>query len=173
MCLILFAWRQHAEYPLALIANRDEYYARPTRDAHWWDEAKVFGGRDLQAGGTWLGIGKSGRFAAVTNVREPGGMKAGKKSRGALTQNFLLGEIRAEAYLEALTPETEHGETIRLASIANLAVNLADDAFGENRREATANAISRHLDYDEESFLLLMGEIYELRDDVQAFLSRL
>lgn len=104
MCLILFAHRQHTNYPLVLIANRDEYYARPTRAAHWWDEAAVFAGRDLEAGGTWLGIGRNGRFAAVTNVREPGGMKAGKKSRGALTRDFLAGDSPAEDYLEALVP---------------------------------------------------------------------
>ena len=105
MCLLLFAWRQHENFPLVLIANRDEYYARPTRDAHWWDNCPVFGGRDLEAGGSWLGISREGRFAAVTNVREPGGMKAGKISRGALTQEFLVGDSPAETYLAALTPK--------------------------------------------------------------------
>ena len=107
MCLILFAWRQREDYPLVLIANRDEYYARPTRHAHWWDEAAVFAGRDLEAGGTWLGIGRNGRLAAVTNVREPGGMKADKKSRGELTRNFLVGTASAAAYLEALQPQDQ------------------------------------------------------------------
>ena len=104
VCLILFAYQRHADYPLVLIANRDEYYARPTHDAHWWDETPVFAGRDLEAGGTWLGISRRGRFAAVTNVREAGGMKPGKKSRGALTHNFLAGETPARAYLETLMP---------------------------------------------------------------------
>ncbi len=105
MCLILFAYRQHRDYPLILIANRDEYYARPTHNAHWWDETPVFAGRDLEAGGTWLGINRRGRLAAVTNVREPGGMKPGKKSRGALTQSFLSGDATPEAYLQGLTPD--------------------------------------------------------------------
>jgi uncharacterized protein with NRDE domain len=104
MCLILFAYRQHADYPLLLIANRDEFYARPTRDAHWWDETPVFAGRDLEAGGTWLGINRNGRFAAVTNVREAGGMSAGKKSRGALTSDFLSATVSAPDYLQALAP---------------------------------------------------------------------
>ena len=103
MCLILFAYRQHADYPLILIANRDEYYARPTRNAHWWDDKPMLAGRDLEAGGTWLGISREGRFAAVTNVREPGGMKPGKKSRGELTVDFLAGATPAEAYLQELT----------------------------------------------------------------------
>jgi len=102
MCLILFAYRQHADYPLLLIANRDEYYARSTQDAHWWDDAPVFAGRDLEAGGTWLGITRRGRFAAVTNVREAGGMQSGKKSRGELTQNFLAGDATPRLYLEQL-----------------------------------------------------------------------
>lgn len=102
MCLILFAYRQHADYPLIVIANRDEYYARPTRDAHWWEDADIFAGRDLEAGGTWLGVNHRGHFAAVTNVREPGGMKPGKQSRGALTSDYLAGTASAEDYLQQL-----------------------------------------------------------------------
>jgi uncharacterized protein with NRDE domain len=102
MCLILFAYRQHVDYPFIVIANRDEYYARPTRDAHWWDDADIFAGRDLEAGGTWLGINHHGRFAAVTNVREPGGMSPGKKSRGELTRGYLTASQPAEEYLHQL-----------------------------------------------------------------------
>jgi len=102
MCLILFAYRQHPDYPLIVIANRDEYYARPTRDAHWWEDADIFAGRDLEAGGTWLGVNRRGKFAAVTNVREAGGMKSGKKSRGALTSDYLCAVDEAEDYLRQL-----------------------------------------------------------------------
>ena len=102
MCLILFAWRKHADYPLIVIANRDEFYARPTRDAHWWDDADILAGRDLEAGGTWLGLNRRGHFAAVTNVREPGGMTPGRKTRGDLTRNYLAGSDGAEAYLQRL-----------------------------------------------------------------------
>lgn len=103
MCLILFAWRKHADYPLIVIANRDEFYARPTRDAHWWEDADILAGRDLEAGGTWLGLNRSGHFAAVTNVREPGGMKPGKKTRGDLTRDYLAGSESAEDYLQRLS----------------------------------------------------------------------
>lgn len=102
MCLILFAYRQHPDYPLILIANRDEYYARPTRDAHWWDETDILAGRDLEAGGTWLGVNRRGNFAAVTNVREAGGMKPGKRSRGELTRAFLEGNLETRDYLAQL-----------------------------------------------------------------------
>ncbi len=103
MCLILFAYRQHVDYPFIVIANRDEYYARPTRDAHWWDDADIFAGRDLEAGGTWLGVNQHGRFAAVTNVREPGGMSPGKISRGELTRNYLSTNQPTEEYLQQLS----------------------------------------------------------------------
>ena len=104
MCLILFAWQQHADYPLIAIANRDEYYARASRDAHWWEDADIFAGRDLEAGGTWLGVNRRGHFAAVTNVREPGGMQPGSRTRGELTRNFLAGSDDAETYLQKLAP---------------------------------------------------------------------
>ena len=107
MCLILFAYRQRDDYPLIVIANRDEYYARPTRDAHWWEDAPVLAGRDLEAGGTWLGIARSGRFAAVTNVREPGGMRAGRRSRGELTRAYLQGSDSAEDYLAELAARAQ------------------------------------------------------------------
>lgn len=98
MCLIVVGWRAHPDYPLVVAANRDEFYARPTSlAARWPDAPKVFGGIDLEAGGTWLGIAESGHFAAVTNVREPG-MEKGTRSRGELPRNFLLSDRRAIDY---------------------------------------------------------------------------
>jgi len=73
MCLILFAYRTHPGYRLILAANRDEFFARPTEAlAFWSDEPGILAGRDLQAGGTWFGLSGDGRFAAVTNFRDPG-----------------------------------------------------------------------------------------------------
>jgi uncharacterized protein with NRDE domain len=102
MCLILFAWQQHPDYPLIAIANRDEYYARPSRDAQWWEDSDIFAGRDLEAGGTWLGVNRRGHFAAVTNVREPGSIQPGRRTRGDLTRNYLAGSDDAETYLARL-----------------------------------------------------------------------
>lgn len=91
MCLIVVGWRVHPDFPLVVAANRDEFHARPTAVANFWANApEVIAGRDLEAGGTWLGITRSGRFAAVTNVREPRAAK-GIHSRGRLTQAFLEG----------------------------------------------------------------------------------
>ena len=72
MCLVVFAWQVHADYPLVLAANRDEYFKRPAAPAHWWTDApELLAGRDLEAGGTWMGLSRSGRLAALTNYRDP------------------------------------------------------------------------------------------------------
>ncbi len=108
MCLILFALQQHPDYPLIAIANRDEYYARPTRTAHWWqDSAGIFAGRDLQAQGTWLGVNKNGRFAAVTNVREPGASAPASLSRGNLPREFLAGDELPESFLTRIEADAD------------------------------------------------------------------
>jgi uncharacterized protein with NRDE domain len=89
MCLILVAWRVHPRFPCVLAANRDEYFGRPTAEADWWPGGEVLAGRDLQAGGTWLGLTRSGRFAALTNFRDPAANAPDAPSRGALVSDFL------------------------------------------------------------------------------------
>lgn len=91
MCLMAVALEAHPDWPLVVAANRDEYEARPTAGAHWWhDLPGVWAGRDLHAGGTWLGLRRDGRFAALTNVREPQRPPPpGARSRGALTAGWL------------------------------------------------------------------------------------
>ncbi len=131
MCLILFAYRQHTDYPLILIANRDEYYARPSRDAHWWDDADIFAGRDLEAGGTWLGLNHKGAIAAVTNVREAGGRSPGMKTRGDLTREYLAGDNPAEHYLGNLVPHDRDYAGFNL-----LLGNLKELWFYSNRGQA-------------------------------------
>ena len=89
MCLITFAWKTHPAYPLILVANRDEFHASPSLPARpWEDDPDIIGGRDLQANGSWLAIGKTGRFATVTNFRE-GVSDPCELSRGSLVQDFL------------------------------------------------------------------------------------
>jgi uncharacterized protein with NRDE domain len=92
MCLILFAWQTHPRYPLVVAANRDEFHNRPTAAAQFWKESpQLLAGRDLQAGGTWLGITRQGRFAAITNYREPQAENPPpEQSRGHLVRDFLL-----------------------------------------------------------------------------------
>jgi uncharacterized protein with NRDE domain len=90
MCLVLVAWRGSENYPCVIAANRDELYTRPTAPAQWWDtQPPILAGRDLEAGGTWLGITRTGRFAALTNFRDPEQRRLDAPSRGALVTTIL------------------------------------------------------------------------------------
>jgi uncharacterized protein with NRDE domain len=105
MCLILFAWKMNETYPLILAANRDEFTERPSAPAAFWDDAPdILAGRDLKAGGTWLGITRGGRLAAVTNYRDPASLKTEAPSRGHLVSDYLRGRERPEEYLRQLAP---------------------------------------------------------------------
>ena len=106
MCLIYIAWRRHPRHRLVVAANRDEFHARPALPAHWWDDAPgVLAGRDLEAGGTWLGVTSGGRFAAITNYQGPSVRLANARSRGALVSEFLAGDASAPQYLDRVTQE--------------------------------------------------------------------
>ena len=98
MCLI--AWNWQPGQGLLLLANRDEFFARPTQPLHRWPDAPVLAGKDLQGGGTWLGLGRGGRLAALTNVRDPRQFRADAPTRGALVADFLRGDMSAQTYLE-------------------------------------------------------------------------
>ncbi|WNJ19372.1 NRDE family protein [Pontibacter sp. G13] len=98
--MILFAKDVHPDYPLILAANRDEFYARPTARLDWWkDHPEVLAGRDLKAGGTWMGLSRSGRFSALTNFRDPSNIKEDAPSRGDLVSDFLKGHQSPAEYL--------------------------------------------------------------------------
>jgi uncharacterized protein with NRDE domain len=103
MCLIAIAWRAHRRFPLALIANRDEFHARPAAAAGFDPEAAdVYGGRDLAQGGSWLQVSICGRLAAVTNVRVGPAPQPAPRSRGWLVRDFVRGNDAAAEYAAAL-----------------------------------------------------------------------
>ncbi len=103
MCLLAFALDAHPRYHLVLMANRDEFYARPTTPAGWWGDAPtVLAGRDDKAGGTWMGVTRAGRWAALTNVRDPARERTGTPSRGTLVADYLRGDDAPAAYLGAI-----------------------------------------------------------------------
>lgn len=105
MCLIAFAWDPGGELPLLLLANRDEFYARPSAAADWWPgPAGVWAGRDLQAGGTWLGLTRTGRFAALTNFRNGVPQRPQARSRGELVADFLNSQVSPAEYTRQLMP---------------------------------------------------------------------
>lgn len=105
MCLVLIAFRSHSQFPLVVAANRDEFHARPTAPAEFWDG--ILAGRDLQSGGTWLGVTSGGRFAAVTNFHEPRPKREDDRSRGALVVDFLRSEATPIDYLQQLAPQKD------------------------------------------------------------------
>lgn len=122
MCLINFQFQNHPKYKLVVAANRDEFYGRPTKPAHYWDDDPLLlAGKDLQQGGTWLGITKTGRFAALTNFRDPSKPETGKISRGALVRDYLAGTQSPIDFLTALDPEDYTG--------FNLLIGDADHLF--------------------------------------------
>lgn len=138
MCLILIAWRAHPRYPVVIAANRDEFFARPTAGAQFWGEtAGILAGRDLTAGGTWMGVTRSGRFAALTNYREPEGKRADAPSRGALVKDFLKGTQSAEDYLASLEGRSD------IYNGFNLICGTFDDGLWHfsNRETASANRL--------------------------------
>jgi uncharacterized protein with NRDE domain len=103
MCLIVLAYRQHPAWRLILAANRDEFYARPTTPmTHWEDAPAVLAGRDLTGGGTWFGITRGGRFAAVTNYRDPADVLEHAQSRGLLVSEFVRHGRAPRDYLQEL-----------------------------------------------------------------------
>ncbi len=105
MCLLVIAYKHHPKYPLVVLANRDEYYDRPSAPARFWDEApSVLAGKDLRAGGTWLGITTRGKMAAITNYRDPKSVRTGAPSRGILVRDFLVEDKSARDYLDYLVP---------------------------------------------------------------------
>jgi uncharacterized protein with NRDE domain len=102
VCLILLAWRVHAQYPLLLAANRDEFFHRAAAPAAWWRQPDILAGRDLTAGGTWLGVARDGRFAALTNFRDASIPRRSAPSRGELVPATLAAALPAERQLQQL-----------------------------------------------------------------------
>ena len=148
MCLIAFAWRAHPAYRLVVAANRDEFYARPTVPAGWWPDAPdLLAGRDLQGRGTWMGVTRGGRFAAVTNFRDPSfAQRADAPSRGALVADFLRGAEGAEAYAEALAARAgEYNGFNLLVGDDDGLFYLSNRAPGVRRLEPGIYGLSNHL----------------------------
>lgn len=135
MCLIVFAWRPGHAQPLVVAANRDEFYARPSKPlAHWAESPQVYAGRDLEAGGTWLGIGANGRFAALTNIREPHKPPA-RRSRGELVSDFLSGDGSIGEYFN------EVGRRSVDYAGFNLLLGTADQLWHFNSHELAAQSV--------------------------------
>jgi uncharacterized protein with NRDE domain len=130
MCMILLAYQAHPDYPLIVAANREESFSRSSRPADFWpDYPEIYGGRDLEKDGTWMGITKSGRFAAVTNFREGQPKWDAPRSRGVLVRDFLAGRERADRYLKSALSKGSQFEGFSM-----LAGDLGELWYATNRR---------------------------------------
>jgi uncharacterized protein with NRDE domain len=108
MCLAVIALNAHADWPLLIIANRDEYHERPTATAEIWQVLPgVLAGRDLRAGGTWLGVSATGKIGLLTNYREPGTHNPAAPSRGELVGQYLAQSSSADAYIQSVQQQSE------------------------------------------------------------------
>lgn len=182
MCLILVAHRVHPLYPLVVAANRDEFHARPTASSHFWQvPTGILAGRDLEAGGTWLGLNTRGQFAAVTNVSEQH-EDGNWLSRGDLVQQFLRQNESATAFPAGINGGCYRGFNLLLWDGTSLAYTsnrggepetlppgvygLANCALGESRfkvqrgTDALAAAVNAAVDDD-----ALLGALFSLLSD--------
>ena len=143
MCLILFSFRAHRHFPLVIAANRDEHYNRPAEPAAFWDDQPdIYAGRDLEKGGTWMGLHGNGRFAAITNYREGTPGPAAPRSRGELVSGFLAGNDSAEDFFhQAARRNTEYNPYSMIAG------DIGKLHFFSNRI-AAPQAIASSIDQD-------------------------
>jgi uncharacterized protein with NRDE domain len=150
MCLILLAWRADPDYPLIFAGNRDEAYERPSAAADFWkydkDSADIFGGRDLEQGGTWLGLRLNGRFAAITNYRDGPARKPAPRSRGHLTSAYLRGTDEPDAYLAKIAPDAGlYGGYTLLAGDGERLFAFSNRGGGIEELPAGVHGLSNHL----------------------------
>lgn len=133
MCIIFFAVDRHPAFRLVLIANRDEFYERPTKGLHRWDDdfSHICAGRDLVGGGMWLGVTDGGRFAAVTNYRDPDAKK-GLISRGCLVAEFLKGETTPQLYMQSVAEKAAEFSGFNLI-VGSINSKTADVYYFSNR----------------------------------------
>lgn len=137
MCLIVFSWQVIANHPLIAVANRDEYFSRASAPAQWWqDQPQVFAPRDLEAGGTWMGVAKlpqgGHRFAALTNVRDQSSFKEQAPSRGELVADYLSGNRSGKNYLAALSERAEQFNGFNLL-VGEISPELEECRWFSNR----------------------------------------
>lgn len=132
MCLINLQFRKHPTYKLIIAANRDEFYGRPAASAHYWtDEPHILAGRDLTGMGTWLGVTKKGRIAALTNFRDPTNLESGHLSRGAVVKNFLAGTASPIEYLKTIDPKQYAGFNLIIGDAEKLVYynNIQEESY--------------------------------------------
>ncbi|MDQ3196800.1 MAG: NRDE family protein [Pseudomonadota bacterium] len=181
MCLVLLAYDTHPEYALVLAANRDEFYDRPSAAAAFWPDAPdVLGGRDLQAGGSWLAVDRTGRFAAVTNYRQGQREPAAAHSRGHLISDYLKNRLSAREHIERIAAQASQYNGFNLLAGDTASLFYFSNREGSVRKLASGiYGLSNHLldsawpkvSHGKETLSALMnGTESELVDGLLAFL---
>lgn len=147
MCLILFAYKAHADYPLVIAANRDESYTRPAARADFWkDYPQVYGGRDLEMGGAWLALTTSGKLAAMTNFRDGYPKGVAPRSRGEIAGGYLTSDTDAKTYLDAISRSAaDYAGFCALAGNLDALWFLSNRGNGIQRVEPGVHGLSNHL----------------------------
>ena len=139
MCLAAFSWGEHLRYPLVLAANRDEFHQRPSAPMAWWDDGATLAGRDLEAGGTWLGISRQGRIGLLTNVREPGRQQQGLASRGLIIPTWLDPTVTAQTLRTSLEARTYNGYNLLALDVRTGQAHWSSNRHGH--RSPLPNAV--------------------------------
>ena len=143
MCLIFVAYDCRPEQRLLVAANRDEFHARPTEQAHFWDTDAILAGRDIEGGGTWMGVGRKGRFSALTNFRDASNPPPNPPSRGILVADFLSTEQSGRDYLEQLQVKArQYNGFSLLVADENEMLFFTNKASGSTRSLVTIRSIS-------------------------------
>lgn len=147
MCLIFFALNHHSTYKLIVAANRDEFYARKTAPAHFWeDHPNILGGRDLEASGTWMAMNKNGKISLVTNYRDPANINPSAPSRGQLVSDFLLNGETPEDYLNKISEKgAQYNGFNLLTGYADQLWYLSNYGKGIQKLESGVYGLSNHL----------------------------
>lgn len=147
MCLIVFGYKAHSAYDLVFAANRDENHSRPTRPAKYWDNyTHLLAGKDLKAGGTWLGVNKLGAMAAITNYRDPAIQKENPPSRGHLVLDYLKNSGPPESYLDSVDRKADsyNGFSLVLGNMQKL-MFYSNQQRTKTEIEPGIHGLSNHL----------------------------
>ncbi len=148
MCLLVFAWNVHPRYRLIFAGNRDEFHDRPSAPMAWWfDHPQILGGRDLQAGGTWLAVSRRARFGVVTNFRDMQRPLEGAPSRGTLITRYLAGNMDGRRFMTELAPTAAEYGGFNLLLTDERAMVYASNRAPDFSRELSAgiHGLSNHL----------------------------
>ena len=168
MCLIVVAHQVHPSYPLLLAANRDEFRQRPTQRMHHWPQPDMLAGKDLQAGGTWLGVGRDGRWAALTNYRDGQALAHTGPSRGNICTDFIQQDLSALAFAQQLSQQRYAGFNVLLWDRKDLVYyGSRNEQAPQVLKPGVYGLSNAHLDTDWPKVNIVKAGMNELLDESQ------